>query len=323
MAKRKRLELPAETDSPDLETKTAALPRIRMPIADVAGDTAGHAALEEVAREMTAAETEGRVVKKLAIALIDRDGLERDRRHIDREELEALTASIEARGQQTPIEVMATENGRFTLISGLRRLMALDVLGAGEVLAFVRRPESAAEAYVAMVEENEIRSDLSFYERAAIAWEATHAGVFPDAGQAVAVLFGNAPAAKRWKIHKFGTIHALLGDTLKFPEALPEKFGLALVERLESDLPFCRRLKDRLRKTPARDAATERATLEKALREGKAGPAKPARETIAPGLMLEAKAGRVVLSGKGVDEAFLEALRAFTLSHAKAGGAKA
>jgi ParB family chromosome partitioning protein len=289
-----------------------------MPIADVAGDTAGHAALEEVAREMTAAQAEGRVVKKLAISEVDRDGLERDRRHIDREELDALAASIEARGQQTPIEVMASENGRFTLISGLRRLMALDMLGEGEVLAFVRRPDSAADAYIAMVEENEIRSDLSYYERAAIAWEATDAGVFPDAGQAVAILFGNAPAAKRWKIHKFGTIHALLGNELKFPEALPEKFGLALVERLESDLPFYRRLKDRLRKTPARDAASERAVLEKALREGKVAAPKPAKETLAPGLVIEAKTGRVVLSGKGVDEGFLEALRAFAVSHAKA-----
>ncbi len=322
MAKRKRLELPTETDFPELETKSAALPRIRMPIADVAGDTAGHAALEEVAREMTAAETEGRIVKKLAISMIDRDGLERDRRHIDREELEALTASIEARGQQTPIEVMATENGRFTLISGLRRLMALDALGQEEVLTFVRKPESAAEAYVAMVEENEIRAALSFYERAAIAWDATDAGVFPDAATAVAVLFGNASPAKRWKIHKFGTIHALLGDVLKFPEALPEKFGLALVERLESDHAFFRRLKDRLRKTPAREAVAERATLEKAMREGKATPAKPARETLAPGLTLEAKAGRVVLSGKDVDTVFLDALRVFALSHAKAGKAK-
>ena len=268
---------------------------------------------------MTAAEAEGRVVKKIALSDIDRDRLERDRRHIDAEELDALAASIEARGQQMPIEVMATEEGRFALISGLRRLMALDTLGAVDVLAFVRRPDSAAEAYVAMVEENEIRSDLSFYERAAIAWEATDAGVFPDAGQAVAVLFGNAPPAKRWKIHKFGTIHALLGDVLKFPEALPEKFGLALVERLGSDLPFFRRLKDRLRKTPARDAASERATLESAMRDGKAAPAKPAKETVAPGITLEAKKGRVVLAGKGVDETFLAALRDFAVSHAKAG----
>ena len=149
---------------------------------------------------------------------------------------------------------MVTAEGRFSLISGLRRLMALEALGAPHALAFIRKPESAAEAYVAMVEENEIRANLSFYERAAIAWEATDAGVFPDAGQAVAELFGSAPAAKRWKIHKFGTIHALLGDVLKFPEALPEKFGLALVERLESDHAFFRRLKDRLRKTPAREA---------------------------------------------------------------------
>ena len=63
MAKRKRLEMPAETVLPDLETKSAfPAPRARMPIADVAGETAGRAALEEVAREMTAAEDEGRVV---------------------------------------------------------------------------------------------------------------------------------------------------------------------------------------------------------------------------------------------------------------------
>ena len=317
MARRKRLELPKETVFPDLETKSGFPSRTRMPIADVAGDTAGRAALEEVAREMTRAEDEGRIVRKIGLAEIDRDRLQRDRRHIDAEELEALQASIEARGQQTPVEVMATGEGRFGLISGLRRLMALDALGETEVLALVRRPDSAAEAYVAMVEENEIRANLSFYERAAIAWEATDAGVFPDAGQAVAELFGSAPAAKRWKIRKFGTIHALLGDVLRFPEAIPEKLGLALVDRLESDLPFFRRLKDRLRKTPAADAAAERAVLEKALRDGKAAP-KPAKETLAPGIALEAKTGRVVLSGTGVDAAFLDALRAFALSHAKA-----
>ena len=71
MAKRKRLEMPTETIPAGLETKSDNLTRIRMPIADVAGDTAGRAALEEVAREMTAAEAEGRVVKKLAIAMID------------------------------------------------------------------------------------------------------------------------------------------------------------------------------------------------------------------------------------------------------------
>ena len=69
MAKRKRLEMPVDTIPSGLETKSDALPRVRMPIADVAGDTAGRAALEEVAREMTAAETEGRVVRKIAVAL--------------------------------------------------------------------------------------------------------------------------------------------------------------------------------------------------------------------------------------------------------------
>ena len=65
MAKRKRLDVTTEPIPGSLETKTAVSgPRARMPIAEVASDTAGRAALEEVAREMTAAETEGRVIKK-------------------------------------------------------------------------------------------------------------------------------------------------------------------------------------------------------------------------------------------------------------------
>jgi ParB family chromosome partitioning protein len=290
-----------------------------MPIADVAGDTAGRAALEEVAHEMTRAESEGRVVKRIALTDIDRDRLERDRRHIDAEDLEALQTSIEARGQQTPIEVMATGNGQYGLISGLRRLMALEALGVPHALAFVRRPESAADAYVAMVEENEVRVGLSFYERAAVACEAADAGVFPDDGTAIAALFATATSAKRWKIMKFVTAYKLLDDVLRFPEALPEKFGLALIDRIEADLDFYKRLKDRLRKTPSADAATERAVLEKAMRDkGRAPAPGPTKDQLAPGLALEARAGRVVLSGKAVDEAFLEALREFALSHAKA-----
>ena len=319
MARRKRLELPKDTVFPDLETKSDRVPRTRMPIADVAGDTAGRAALEEVATEMTRAESEGRVVRKIPLSAIDRHRLERDRRRIDAEDLEALKASIGARGQQTPVEVMAAGEGGYGLISGLRRLMALEALGETEVLAFVRRPESAAEAYVAMVEENEIRADLSIYERAAIAWEASDAGVFPDAGRAVAVLFAALSPAKRWKIHKFGTLHVLLSDVLRFPEAIPEKLGLSLVERIESDRAFCLRLKDRLRKSPAGDAAAERKMLEKAMR-GETSSARPARETLAPGLVLEAKAGRAVVTGKGVDDAFLEALRNLAVSHAKTSG---
>ena len=132
MAKRKRLEMPSETVSSDLETKSAfPAPRARMPIADVAGEVAGRAALEEVAREMTLAEGEGRVVKKLPLERISVHHLARDRMVLDEDEMAALAASIEARGQQTPIEV--TDLGdSYGLISGLRRVEALRRLGRGD-----------------------------------------------------------------------------------------------------------------------------------------------------------------------------------------------
>ena len=75
------------------------------------------------------------------------------------EEMAALTGSIRARGQQTPVDVVELGGGRFGLISGWRRYMAIRALSAetGEsrfatILAVRRRPDTAGAAYVAMVE---------------------------------------------------------------------------------------------------------------------------------------------------------------------------
>lgn len=308
MAKRKRLEVPAETIPADLETKSAfPAPRARMPIAEVAGEVAGRAALEEVAREMTAAEEEGRVVKKLPLDRIVLRHLARDRMVLDEEEMTALMASIEARGQQTPIEVLSLGNGSYGLISGLRRMEALKRLGQGEVLAILRKPETSRAAYQAMVEENEIRSDLSFYERAQIAVAAVVQGVYPDTKKAVKGLFAHAPAAKRSKITKFVTICEELGRALRFPAAIPEHLGIKLAQAIEGKPDYASGIAVRLLQANVQDAASERAVLE-ALLKGPEAP-KPERVDIAPGLRLETKEGRAVLSGQAVDAAFLEALR--------------
>ena len=305
MAKRRRLEMPKEPVSPDLETKSALppAPRARMPIADVAGDTAGRAALEEVAREMTAAEEEGRVVKKLPLDKIVVHHLARDRMVLDDDEMVALTASIEARGQQTPIEVVRLAKGSFGLISGLRRIEALKRLGERQVLALIKAPDSSQGAYQAMVEENEIRANLSFFERAQIAVAATGQGVYPDVRAAVKGLFAHAPKAKRSKITKFVTISQTLGNSLHFPAAIPEHLGFKLAQAIEADPRLARRITDTLRASPPEDAPAERQILERAL--AKPGAAKPERVSLAPGLSLEAKDGRAVLAGKAVDADFL------------------
>jgi ParB family chromosome partitioning protein len=311
MAKRKRLTpaLAAET-----EEAQVIFPRYpdgvahgftRAPVAQVAGDIATRAALDELAAEVTAAREGGRMVLDLPLEAVDAGHLVRDRLSHDPDEMAALKASLAARGQQTPVEVVALGAGRYGLISGARRLAALRALHAetGEgrfarIQALVRAPETAQAAYQAMVEENEVRADLSFYERGRMAAEAARLGLYPDARAAVRELFGSATPAKRSKILSFVAVHKALEGVLRFPEAIPEKLGLALAAALEADAALGSRLADALRKTPPGDAAAERRALERALRRPQA--VRTAAAEVIPGVSLEARKGRVVLSGPGV-----------------------
>lgn len=315
MAKRKRLELPETAISPDLETKSVfPAPRARMPIAEVAGDTASRAALEEVAREMTRAEDEGRVIRKLSLDQVVIQHLSRDRLVMDEEEMDALKASIAERGQQTPIEVVQLGSGTYGLISGLRRIEALKAIGASHVLALIKRPESSRDAYRAMVEENEIRAGVSFYERANIAVAAVGQGVYPDPRTAVKGLFAHAPKAKRSKILKFVTLRETLGKTLRFPTAIPEHLGLALAQAIEADRAVAAGISRRLDAARPETPAEERRQLEAALKRPTSA---PVREDLAPGLRFETREGRAMLSGSVVDAEFVDALRAWAVSHAK------
>lgn len=319
MAKRKRLSPAAPQElqrAPEVKGFVngweGATTRRGAPIADIAGDAATQSALQEVAHELTQAREQGRLIQKLPITAIEVGHLVRDRVGFDAEEMATLKASLAARGQQTPIEVVALTGDRYGLISGWRRIEALGQLGQGEVLALVRQPDGAAGAYLAMVEENEIRAGLSFYERARLAAEAVKIGVYPNVKRAVANLFAAAASAKRSKILKFVILHDALGDVLQHPTAIPERLGLALANEIDTNKGFLTRLRGRLRKTPAPDAATERAQLEQALKGGgKACPDQPAAkgQEIAPGLFLEARRGRVVLAGDPVDAALLEDLK--------------
>ena len=119
-----------------------------------------------------------------------------------------------------PIEVTPLAGALpYGLISGWRRLMALKALYAetadprfATAKAIVRRPEAAADAYAAMVEENEIRVGLSQYERARVAALATRRGVFPSEKAALLALFPTASRPKRSRIRAFlEIVHALDG----------------------------------------------------------------------------------------------------------------
>ena len=267
---RKRLSPPQDTflgaapETKSLSGPFGPLPRTA-PIAQIAADSATAAALREVAEELSAARAEGRLIQRLPLAAMEADYLVRDRIASDDAEMQALTASLRARGQQTPIEVVALPQGRYGLISGWRRLQALAALHAetGEarfatVEAVLRRPEAASDAYLAMVEENEIRVGLGHYERARIAARAAEEGVYPSLKEALRHLFQNVSRAKRSKIGSFVTVYRHLDGILHFPAAIPERLGLALAQALEADPALPARIADRL-KPPPRTAEEEQA----------------------------------------------------------------
>lgn len=252
MAKRKRLIAPDANALQELEEGFAAKPSANPfetksavpPIAQVAAEAATLNSMAGVtdrvalardqgdAARWRDAEQGGLIVQMLAIDAIDQDFIRRDRLVDDEEAMAELEASIAANGLRAPIEVSKTAQG-YGLISGFRRLRAFRRLAAqeaqfAEIPAFVRAADAGQEAYVSMVEENEVRANLSHYERGRIAVLAVGQGVFPNVEAAVDALFGTASKAKRSKVRSFAKVHEALGDLLQFPTELTEKAGLAL-----------------------------------------------------------------------------------------------
>ncbi|MCV6598331.1 MAG: ParB N-terminal domain-containing protein [Mangrovicoccus sp.] len=300
------------------------------PIAQVSGQSAEAAALRELTQGLQAAREEGRMVVEIPLEDIATGYLTRDRIAQDSEELAALKASIQAHGQRSPAEITPLKDAPdtpFGLISGWRRYQALSELFAetGEprfarLRALIRPAEEAAQSYVAMVEENEIRVGLSYYERARLVAECAKQGVFLDQSAALRSLFATASRAKRSKIGSFIDIYEGLGDVLRFPGEIPERLGLALVGRMR--LGAKNEIRAALMQAAPQEAAAELALLEKlAAKPAKPGadvsrakPAKPAPQALRPGVDMALKrAGSkltVTLSGKAVDEAFMAEVEA-------------
>ncbi|MEP1766932.1 MAG: ParB/RepB/Spo0J family partition protein [Sulfitobacter sp.] len=300
MAKRKRLSPAVFSDVPErVETKS-----VTAPIASVASDAAAQAALSDVVETLTKAKREGRMVLELDPSCIDPSYLMRDRTRVDADEMAALVASIRERGQQTPIEVVELEAGRYGLISGWRRLSAITQLGERPVLALLRAPRDAPEAYQAMIEENEIRVGLSYYERARIVAKSVASGVFETDKAALQSLFKAASRAKRSKIKSFLPVVASLDGILHFPEDMGERLGLSLSKALEADEALADRLRQALAQPPV-DAGGEQALIQKTMDaetgtapQAQAKPAAQRVKRLVPGLHAQTRDdGSLLLSG--------------------------
>lgn len=319
MAKRKRLSPAAPAPDGPLETKAInGWVGVRPPpIANVSGDASVRAALDEVTTELSEARASGRMIVQLPLEAVDATHLVRDRVAVDADDMSVLSDSLSARGQQTPIEVVDLGSGRYGLISGWRRLMALRALYAdtnedrfSEVAAVIRAPETASDAYQAMIEENEVRANLSFYERARIAVKASEQGIHPTPKKAVQSLFSAARPAKRSKIISFTTLVQAFDEHLKFPADIPEKLGLAMAAKLQSAPSFRRQVCEALRKAAPQDPSSERSVLERVLSGGRASTARSASlVSVSPGLDLRVGRRQLTLSGNAIDASFVDDLR--------------
>jgi ParB family chromosome partitioning protein len=288
------------------------------PIARVAAEAATGAALEEMAETLRAAREEGRMVLPLPLDAVADDHLARDRLPVEDEDMAALRDSIRQHGQRAPIEVVPVAGALpYGLVSGWRRLAALRSLHAetGEtrfatVRALVLRPDGAEAAYVAMVEENEIRVGLSYYERARVVVRAVERGVFPDEVTARRALFATASRPKRSRIGAFAELYHALDAQLRFPSAIPERLGLRLVERLREGQG--ERIAAALADAAPLDAASELALLERLSQPAR--PARPApEEEVRPGLRLALREGpggwTLTLKGRRVTPALAAEIR--------------
>ncbi|QDL94590.1 chromosome partitioning protein ParB (plasmid) [Paroceanicella profunda] len=262
MARRKRLEAPSAEDLAAFDESFAAKPvsgrpGMAAPIAQVAAEAAremqpGTAAdrerrarVEADASAWRGAMDSGRVLLDLPLDAVRADHITRDRVMVDHEEMEELKASLRAAGQRHPIEVVALGRGSagevpvYGLVSGWRRLTALHALRSetgdarfGTVRAILCAAEDAGAAYTAMVVENEVRAQLTPYERGRIAVVAAGQGAFASPEAAVDTIFAAASKAKRSKIRSFALVHEELGDLLAHPAGLSEKAGLHLAQAL-------------------------------------------------------------------------------------------
>ena len=169
----------------------------------------------------------------LALDAIDATALPRDRTTLNPAAMDDLTASIAAGGLRQPIEVwqLSTPDAPLThgLIAGFRRLQAHHRLHAlrrdgsfATIAAFLRTPASLPQALAAMVEENEIRAEVSPWDKARLLVEVTAQGLFPTIDAALAEIHANTTKQKRARLRAAVQVVEELEGLITTPDRLTE-----------------------------------------------------------------------------------------------------
>lgn len=242
-------------------------------------------------------------ITQIPTAKILDQALLRDRAHLDTDALEDLAASIHRDGLRQPIEVWTlsqpTETHRYGLISGLRRLTAIRLLNTRNpslhttIPAFLRTPASIPDAMAQMIAENEIRENLTPWERGLTLATAVAQDLFPTIDAAIAALHPTATKQKRTRLRTLALVAEELEDCFTTPELLSQ----SQIERLAACLrggltPLIHQiLKENRRKSLPSQWAALLPTLTEALTpESDPTPTQPGR----PRRLLELKQGLTI-----------------------------
>ncbi len=217
---------------------------------------------------------------------IDAEALPRDRAATDPTALGELIDSIARHGLRQPVELFATDTG-YALISGHRRLQAFRHLARtrpadfAAIPAFLRAPASLAAALTAMVEENDIRADISPWEQGRIivtAWEAEH---FDTLDAAVDGLYPSAVRQRRARLRDMARVVTELDGHLAEPERLNQRQMLRLAAACRGG--FSDVLRHALAESHATSPARQWRLLESVLAEADAEARDPAPQDPRPG----------------------------------------
>jgi ParB family transcriptional regulator, chromosome partitioning protein len=168
---------------------------------------------------------------------IDATALPRDRLDLDPIALSDLTLSIAAHGLRMPIEVFpATGPLPYGLISGYRRFLAHRDLNQPTIPAFIRQPADIPAALAAMIEENEIRAEITPWERASILLTALDHGHFATLDDALPALYPTYDRFRRARLRAVAEVVQHFGPTLTEPLSLSQQKLTRLAAGLRAGL---------------------------------------------------------------------------------------
>ena len=142
-----------------------------------------------------------------------------------------------------PIEVVPHPDRpeAFALVSGYRRLQVFEeIVGMGldtfrSIPAIVRPADTRANHLAAIVEENEIRADLSPWERGRIVVMAQRMEIFDTVEAAIETLFHGASRQKQHRLRSLARVFEELDGYLADPELLSLRQCLRIAAALDRD----------------------------------------------------------------------------------------